>query len=239
MRKKTTMVLPELRKELKQNSDPQARESGQKFFKEGVQLFGVKTATAHKISKAHFQKIKDRPKDEIYDLCEELWQSGYLEESFVACNWSYYIRNQYETADFQIFEKWVEKYVTNWASCDTLCNHTVGSFLDMYPEFVENLKSWAGSDNRWMRRGAAVSLIIPARNGRFHKQCLEIAGLLLEDKDDLVQKGYGWMLKVVSEADQSLVYDFVMKNKATMPRTALRYAIEKMPDVLRKKAMER
>jgi 3-methyladenine DNA glycosylase AlkD len=233
------MVLLELRKELKQKSDPQAREGGQKFFKEEVRLYGVKTATAHQISKAHFQRIKDRPKAEIFDLCEELWRSGYLEESFIACNWSYYIRDQYEPGDFRIFERWVGKYVTNWASCDTLCNHSVGSFLDMYPEFVENLKSWTGSENRWMRRGAAVSLIIPARKGRFHKQCLEIAGLLLKDEDDLVQKGYGWLLKAASEFDQDLIFDFVMKNKAVMPRTALRYAIEKMPDDLRKKAMEK
>jgi hypothetical protein len=85
----------------------------------------------------------------------------------------------------------------------------------------------------------AVSLIIPARKGRFHKQCLEIAGILLQDEDDLVQKGYGWLLKTASEYDQELIYDFVMKNKSDMPRTALRYAIEKMPEERRKKAMER
>jgi hypothetical protein len=60
----------------------------------------MKTATAHKISKAHFQKIKDNPKAEIFDLCEELLRSGILKESFVACNWSYYIRDQYEPGDF-------------------------------------------------------------------------------------------------------------------------------------------
>jgi len=59
------------------------------------------------------------------------------------------------------------------------------------------------------------------------------------DGDDLVQKGYGWMLKAASEAHQEEVYDYVMKNKAKMPRTALRYSIEKMPDALRKKAMEK
>jgi 3-methyladenine DNA glycosylase AlkD len=233
------MKLNKLRSELKRNSDPETDNSGRKFFKEELQLYGVKTATAHKISNAHFQKIKDQPKAEIFDLCEELWQSGTLEESFVACNWSYYIHDQYEPGDFKIFERWVGKYVTNWAACDTLCNYSVGSFLDKYPEFVENLKTWAGSDNRWMRRAAAVSLIIPARKGRFHKQCLEIASILLQDEDDLVQKGFGWLLKAASEFNQGLIYDFVMKNKNDMPRTALRYAIEKMPEERRKKAMER
>lgn len=233
------MILSELRRELKQNSDPGTKNSGRKFFKEEVQLYGVKTATVQKIGKNLFQQIKTKTKAEIFDLCEELWQSGIQEETYVACNWSYYIRDQYDPGDFKIFESWVENYVTNWASCDTLCNHTVGSFLEMYPEFTKNLKTWAGSENRWMRRASAVSLIIPARKGRFHKNCLEIAGILLQDEDDLVQKGYGWLLKAASEYDQELIFDFVINNKTKMPRTALRYAIEKMPEDRRKKAMER
>ncbi len=59
------------------------------------------------------------------------------------------------------------------------------------------------------------------------------------DKDDMVQKGYGWMLKEASKKHQAEVFDYVMKRKAEMPRTALRYAIEKMPAEMRKKAMER
>ncbi len=56
-------------------------------------------------------------------------------------------------------------------------------------------------------------------------------------EDDLVQKGYGWMLKDASVYYQKEVFDFIMRNKNKMPRTALRYAIEKMPQSLRKKAM--
>lgn len=233
------MILQELRRELNQNSDPETQKSSYKFFKEEVRLYGVKTATVQKIGKKYYQQIKDKSKAEILDLCEELWKSGIQEETYVACNWSYYIRERYEPDDFRIFERWVENYVTNWASCDTLCNHTVGSFLDMYPQFAENLKTWARSKNRWMRRASAVSLIIPARNGRSHDKCLEIAGILLMDEDDLVQKGYGWLLKAASESNQHLIYDFVMKYKNEMPRTALRYAIEKMPEERRKKAMEK
>jgi 3-methyladenine DNA glycosylase AlkD len=53
----------------------------------------------------------------------------------------------------------------------------------------------------------------------------------------MVQKGYGWMLKVTSEANLQMVFDFVMEHRRTMPRTALRYAIEKMPQELKKQAM--
>jgi 3-methyladenine DNA glycosylase AlkD len=109
--------------------------------------------------------------------------------------------------------------------------------LVKYPEYLEDLKEFTSSENRWMRRATAVSLIVPARKGIFLKEILEIASLLLLDQDDLVQKGYGWMLKAASEAHQQEIFDFVMSNKNVMPRTALRYAIEKMPKDLKAQAM--
>ena len=99
------------------------------------------------------------------------------------------------------------------------------------------MKKWAISDNRWARRAAAVSLIVPARKGLFLEEIFAIADLLLTDADDLVRKGYGWMLKAASQARQNAVFEYVMAHKAAMPRTALRYAIEKMPEELRRRAM--
>ncbi|MDD4490173.1 MAG: DNA alkylation repair protein [Paludibacter sp.] len=192
-----------------------------------------------KIGKEFFKQVENEPKSVILSLCDQLWQSGYLEESFIACNWSYNIRKQYKPADFQVFERWINKYVNNWASCDTLCNHTVGDFIEKFPEYISKLKEFAHSDNRWVKRAAAVSLIIPARKGKFLPDIFEIADILLLDQDDLVQKGYGWMLKAASQANQQEVFSYVMQHKAVMPRTALRYAIEKMPDEMRKKAMEK
>ena len=107
----------------------------------------------------------------------------------------------------------------------------------MYPKYLAELKKWAQSENRWMRRAAAVTLIIPAREGKFLKDIFEIAAILLVDQDDLVQKGYGWMLKAASQAHQQEVFDYVISKKSIMPRTALRYAIEKMPKELKAKAM--
>jgi 3-methyladenine DNA glycosylase AlkD len=101
------------------------------------------------------------------------------------------------------------------------------------------LKQWAKSANRWVKRASAVSFIIPARKGLFLNDIFEIADTLLMDKDDMVQKGYGWMLKAASQAHEEEVFDFVMNNKGIMPRTALRYAIEKMPIELKSRAMEK
>jgi 3-methyladenine DNA glycosylase AlkD len=170
-------------------------------------------------------------------MCEELMKAGTMEESLVACHWSNNIRKQFAREDFEWIERWISLYVNNWATCDTLCNHTVAEFIMMFPEYLAELKRFTKSDNRWMRRASAVTLIIPAARGHFLQDIFEIADLLLYDKDDLVQKGYGWMLKAATESHLNEVFGFVMARKATMPRTSLRYAIEKMPPEMKKEAM--
>jgi 3-methyladenine DNA glycosylase AlkD len=232
-------IIAEIRKELKQQADEKCRESQQHFFKEAVNFYGVKNPEVEKLARRYYPEIKSLGKKMIFTLCEELLKSGYFEESLIAFEWSYKLNKEYEPDDFKTFERWVDKYVSNWAACDTLCNHTVGAFVEMYPQFLENLKGWAQSENRWTKRAAAVTLIIPAREGKFLKDILEIADRLLTDGDDLVQKGYGWMLKEASKMHQVEVFEYIMKNKGVMPRTALRYAIEKMPPDLKRRAMEK
>ena len=226
---------------LQENANEETKIGSCRFFKEDeqVSVYGVKSAIVKKIAKAVFAEIKSLPKSEIFALCENLWKSQYIEEIGVACEWSYAVRRQYLPADFPIFEKWIDAYVNNWATCDTLCNHTVGAFLEMYPESVANLIGWSKSKNRWKKRASAVSLIIPARKGFFLPEIFKIADTLLLDSDDLVQKGYGWMLKAGSETHQGEVFDFVVSRKEIMPRIALRYAIEKMPPERRAEAMKK
>jgi len=230
-------IIELVRHELINNSDETTRESGKIFFKEEVRLYGVKTIIVSKISKQIFKSIDKLSKKEIFDLCDQLWSSGIMEESFIACNWAYAMNKQYTEDDFPLFEKWINEYVTNWASCDTLCNHTVGTFLEMYPLYIERLKDWTKSQNRWVRRASAVSLIIPAKKGLFKEEIFEIADNLLLDADDLVQKGYGWMLKSLCTKHEDDVYRYVLSKKDIMPRTALRYAIEKMPTARKQEAM--
>ncbi len=232
-------VLAAVRQELLQSIDEKTQESAARFFKEEVKFHGVKSAVVKNIAVKYLREIKDRDKNEIFSLCEDLLQTNYNEEAFIAFEWSYSLRRAYEPEDFAVFERWVDQYVDNWAKCDTLCNHTLGSFVEMYPQFLGNLAAWAQAENRWLRRASAVSLILPARKGLFLKEAFEISDILLMDKDDMVQKGYGWLLKEASKKHQAEVFDYVMRWKAKMPRTALRYAIEKMPVEMKKEAMAR
>ena len=234
-------VILRLRQELQANADPETRASGEKFFKENekVKLLGLKSVAVKKIGKKYLAEIRKAKlgKDEIYRLCDELWQAGYHEEMAVACLWSEAQAKNYQPEDFEVFARWVENYVTNWAACDTLCNHTIGTLIAMYPHLADRLLVWAKSANRWVRRASAVSLIIPAKRGDFFGYVIAISDVLLTDSDDMVQKGYGWLLKAASATREQEIFDYVMKNKSVMPRTALRYAIEKMPPERKKLAM--
>lgn len=233
------LIISQIRTELEQNADDETRASSNRFFKEEIKTHGLKTAAVKKIARDHYKKMSGKSKQKIFVLCEELLSSDYMEEAFIAFEWSYYLKKQYEPEDFVVFERWVGEYVNNWAKCDILCNHTIGTFIDMYPQFIDSLKEWTASENRWYRRAAAVTLILAARRGDFLDDIFEIADMLLVDEDDLVQKGYGWMLKEASREHQQEIFDYVVENKKVMPRTALRYAIEKMPKELKAKAMEK
>jgi len=237
-----TDIVSRVRQDLIESVDEKTKNNYSRFFKEEVKCHGVRAAAVRKITKDYFKELKSAgqaDKENIFALGEALLQSDYCEEAFVAFEWAYMVRAEYTEADFFVFERWVENYVNNWAKCDTLCNHAVGSLIEKCPSYIENLKLWAQSDNRWFRRASAVTLILPARKGLFLPEIFEIADLLLTDKDDLVRKGYGWMLKEASKPHLQEVFDYVMKNKKEMPRTSLRYAIEKFPADLRAKAMEK
>lgn len=232
-------VIQQLRSEMKALADEKTRRSGQRFFKEEVQLYGIRAAVVSSLAKKYERSLRDNPKEEVFALCDELWRSGIFEEAAVACSWSYGRRREFVPGDMRTFERWVNDHVTNWAACDTLCNHTVGAIVERYPGLIRDLKRWAVSENRWMKRAAAVSLIVPARKGLFLPEIFIIADLLLTDPDDMVQKGYGWMLKVASQQHCEEVFQYVLRHKSVMPRTALRYAVEKMDPGLRMVAMER
>ena len=232
-------ILTKIRKELQDNIDLEYKEGATNFFKENVRIIGVRIPTVRRISGKYFKETKNLNKKEIFKLCEKLFKSGTNEEETIATDWCFKIKNNYMKKDFKIFESWIDNYISNWASCDGFCTHNIGYFIIRFPEFIHKLKEWTKSGNRWLKRASAVSFIYPAKKKKYIKDILEIADLLLTDNDDMVQKGYGWMLKEASKYHRKEVFDYVMKNKNMMPRTALRYAIEKMPEELRLKAMNK
>lgn len=234
---KQSEIVAAITREFKAAADPKYRESIQRFFKEPIEVYGVRTADARRISQEYFKQVKHLPKRDVFEICELLHQGTKYEEHGIAFSWAGKLSARFEPADFRVFEGWLKKYVTNWAACDTFCGGPLGEFLVKYPEFLPKVRAWAGSKNRWLRRASAVAHIIPNRNGIAVDSAYKVAEVLLEDTDDMVQKGYGWMLKELANKRPQEVFEFVMARKDRMPRTALRYAIEKMPPAWKKRAM--
>lgn len=232
-------IISAIQEELSGAIDEKTKNSYQRFFKEKVLAYGCKTAAVSKIAKKYWKEVNTRSKPEIFSLCEELYQSGYMEEAFIVSSWVPNLKDQFEPEDIKTFRYWILNYITNWATCDSFCNHSMGDFIEKYPEFIGELKNWTQSENRWMRRAAAVSLIIPAKRGRYLDDVLEIADALLTDEDDMVRKGYGWLLKEASRQHEDTIFEYVQAHKKDMPRTSLRYAIELMPKERRAEAMKK
>lgn len=210
-----------------------------KKYKLNPQMRGIKTGVIRTISRKFYQKVKEKSKKDIFSLCTELLKTGFNEEKVIAFDWAFRLKGQFESSDFPILESWLHTYIEDWGACDDLCTHALGAFIYQYPAFIYNLKKWTASPNRWVRRAAAVSLIYSVRRGKYLHEAFTIADLLLEDTDDMVQKGYGWMLKVATRHIPDEVFAYVLKHKKIMPRTSLRYAIEKLPPEKKKEAMKK
>ena len=234
-----TEILARLRADLRANADEKSIANYQRYFKETVKFYGLSMSAANKIAVKYWKEVKALSKPEIFALCEDLFKSDYSEEAAVASDWAPRLTNQFAPADLALFKRWIDSYLNDWAKVDGFCNHTVGNFMQKYPASITEIVSWTASSNRWLKRASAVSLIIPAKKGLFINEIFTISDHLLTDKDDMVQKGYGWMLKEAYKQHQDAVYQYVLKHRPDMPRTALRYAIEKMPPEMKKEAMKR
>ena len=235
------MLLQEIRAKLKKLADTEFQKSYMRFFKQGeeIRLIGVRIPAARKIAGEYFRKIKDRSKKTIFALCEKLLQSGMQEEIFIAFDWAHRLEKRYKSSDFAVFKRWLAKYVSNWATCDDLCTHALGAFIYKFPEKIPELKRLANSRNRWLRRASAVSLIYTIRRKNMLEDVFAIVDMLLLDADDLVQKAYGWLLKEASNKYPKEIFDFLDARKDEMPKTALRYATEKLSPELRKRLMKK
>jgi 3-methyladenine DNA glycosylase AlkD len=232
-------LLKAIRADLVAAGDEAFKQKSQRFFKEPAIFYGINNTKLKQISRKHLPEVKKLAKEQVFELFELMLKNDYSEEAFLVTDWLPRFKGQFEKSDLKIFESWIDKYLNNWAKIDTFCNHSVADHLEKFPDDIDEIKSWVKSKNRWMRRAAAVTLILPARRGGYLKEAFEIANALMTDEDDMVRKGYGWLLKEASRQHQRQVFDYVVKNKAVMPRVALRYAIEKMPSELKAEAMKR
>jgi 3-methyladenine DNA glycosylase AlkD len=235
---KAAEIIKKLKNEIRAADRPENRINYQQFFKERLkEPEGLKAVVLRSISNNGYKEIRGESLDQILRLCDQLLASDERYMRFVAFEWALKSKRHFRAGEFTRFERWLKTYVSSWGSCDHLCTGPIGVLIAQYQQLAVKVRPWRRSRNRWVRRGAAVSLIMPVRQRLLLDEVFRTADTLLEDQDDMVQKGYGWMLKEASNRFPDEVFAYVMKQKARMPRTALRYAIEKLPPTRRKQAM--
>jgi len=229
-------LIAEIRKELLKHSEPSYKEGSKRFFKEEINPHGVRIPNVRKIGDEFFRK-HDLGYEGYVKLGESLLKTGFFEEGCLAFHFLSKFKKNFGKEEFSLLSKWLDRYVDNWAWCDWLSTDLVAGCLKKDDSLVKNLYSWTQSKNRWVVRSAAVSLVPLARKGMFLKESLDIAKRNLPYKDDLIQKGTGWMLRELAKTKKKEVFDFLMKNKKGMGRTLMRYAIEHFSASERKRVM--
>jgi 3-methyladenine DNA glycosylase AlkD len=218
---------------LKQISSPERALTSQRFFKtgkgdygEGDVFLGATVPRCRKIAK-EFSGI------DLQDVKKHL-SSKYHEERLIAL---LVLVEKFNHADEnikkEIYEFYLEnkKYVNNWDLVDLSADKIVGQYL--LGKNKSRLHNLAKSESLWDRRIAIVSTYAFIKKGNFD-ETLKISEILLKDDRDLIQKASGWMLREVGKRDAIILKQFLARYYKEMPRTMLRYAIERFPEEMRK-----
>ncbi len=221
------MIAKEVINALKTLATEDRRKTNEWFFKTGKGEYGygdiflgVTAPDLRRIAKKFSQEIS------LQELTE-LIRSPIHEVRLCAL---IILVNKYQKEDSDKIYQYYLKHlnsVNNWDLVDTSAPHIVGDYLNKNPEKSKILLEFSRSENLWIKRISIVSTLAFIKNNKFNKT-LEIAKLLLNDDHDLIHKAVGWMLREIYKRDEVLIKRFLRQNYAQIPRTTLRYAIERM-----------
>ena len=221
-------LLSEIQAAFDRLADPRVAETEQRFFKERIQHRGVAAPDIQRIERDIYPRVKKLSVAERDRLCTALWASRNHEEGALVCYLYRRFAKQCGAREFALFTRWLDRYVDNWSLTDGLALWLLGASIANDASLVDKLDPWTRSKNRWKRRAAAVALVYSAKRGEHTRAILRIARPLIEDQDDMVQKGVGWLLKETYPKKPFEVVRFLVANRAKTTRLVLRYAAEKM-----------
>ncbi|MDA0986633.1 MAG: DNA alkylation repair protein [Bacteroidetes bacterium] len=229
-------LLSELQKEVKQKSNIEKAKFLQRFFKtgkgdyaEGDVFAGLTNPISHKIAKKYFELTFT----ELTDLIKSKIHEERLIALIILVN--RFKKNKEEQE--KIFKFYIKnkKYINNWDLVDLSAHKIVGCYL--FEKDKSILTGLANSKNLWDRRISIISTLYSISKGSF-EQTLKIADLLIADKQDLIHKAVGWMLREIGKRDMKVLEKFLKNRYSIMPRTMLRYSIEKFEESKRQKYLK-
>ena len=231
------MTIQKIKKRLKQLANKEKAEILQRFFKtgpgeygEGDVFIGVKVPDLRKVAKDfHDIAIKD-----VIILLESAIHEERLLALLILV--SKYVKGN-ETAKKEIYELYLNKtkYINNWDLVDVTAQHIVGAYL--MDKNKAPLYRLTKSEDLWERRISVMATFCFIKRERY-EDTLKIAKILLNDKEDLIHKAVGWMLREIGKRDMVIEEAFLKQHYKEMPRTMLRYAIEKFPESKRQQYLK-
>jgi 3-methyladenine DNA glycosylase AlkD len=221
-------IADHIRRVLKDGGSAPHSEGVQRFFKEEIQSRGWYTAELRKVA-VRFRRtlLRERGMEFLLEVADRLFTGDVLEEKIFAV---FLLEKQVAglgDAEFARFERWLGR-ISTWADHDGLVHYVIGPMMLAKPRRTARVFRWAKSPSRWRRRAAAVALIGGARIGEFRPQIERVTRVLLSDKDAMVQKGVGWLLREWAKKSPGEAVPFLMKIRERAPRLVLRTACEKL-----------
>jgi 3-methyladenine DNA glycosylase AlkD len=215
--------------ELMGMADAERARHSQRFFKTGKGEYG-QGDTFLGIKVPRLRALVKKYKQSTIQDALVLLHSEYHEARLTALLLMVYIYDHAHASEKkQIYEDYLKNiaYINNWDLVDSSALQIVGHFL--FDKDRSQLEKLARSKDLWERRVAIISSYYFIRQYEF-QDTLTLAEILLHDKEDLIHKAVGWMLREVGNRSRPTEEAFLVKHYRTMPRTMLRYAIEKFPE---------
>jgi len=240
-RLKPSAVAKQIVGALTSRRDARAAAQGQTYFKEPVRLLGVRTPDMRRLARETYAQLKlDWHLADAVALCELLLPNAFFEPRAVALLVCERFQESFDGGLLPIVRRWLEAgYCDSWGMVDCLCAAVLAPLLGREPKLIAQTKRWTSSQNRWMRRAAAVSLVPLARRGHELDQAYAVARRLLDDGDDLVRKATGWLLREAGKTDRDRLRAFLGTYGPKFSRMTFRYAIEHFPQEQRKRLSKR
>jgi 3-methyladenine DNA glycosylase AlkD len=234
-KRKTTpaSVANEIRRALKAGGSSERSSGAQRFFKGEVQSHGWRTADLRRAALCWRHEILQKSDLEfLLQVADHLFTGEINEDKNVAVFLLQNITDKFGDEEFRLLESWLPR-ISNWSDHDALVHYLIAPMMVTKPARASRVFRWARSRSRWFRRAACVALIQGTRREMFFSEIIHLSGLLLSDKDDMVQKGLGWLLRETVKVDPRRAVPYLMSVRERAPRLVLRTACETLPRVTR------
>lgn len=224
-------IASEIRRVLRRDGSPEHAKGVQWFFKEEIKSHGWYTGDLRRLAAADRRAIlKDLGIAGLVRVADLLFTGRVLEEKVFGVLLLEKSTSAFDDSQFTLFESWIDR-ISSWADHDGLVHYLIASMIAAEPGRARKVFQWAKSPDRWHRRAACVALIQGSRQKQFFPQITRLSKLLLDDQDDMVQKGLGWLLRETAKADPKRTVAFLLKIRDDAPRLVLRTACETLSAV--------